>query len=74
MAVKSKRAALTEYDGDTLTIYNAGYRELTEQERAVVTKGEQIVKEYNEKNPYGNGGFWVKKDYFAKSDCPLYPS
>ena len=68
--LRLESASLTEYDGETLTIYNAGLREPTEQEKDTLNKANQIVKEYNEKYPFGNGGFWIKKEFFEKSDCP----
>lgn len=45
---------MIEYDGNTLIVYQAGYRDLTEQEQAVLD-GET---------------YWKMKDYFAKCPCP----
>ena len=62
-------AKLTEYTGDTLTIYTAGYRPLTDQERAVLDEGIRRGREYEEKYP-SCSGYWIKKSFYEKSDCP----
>lgn len=64
-----KRASLVEYDGETLKVYRPAIRELTDQEKAVLARGQQIENEYYEKNPYGNA-FWTVKKYFMDSPCP----
>lgn len=64
------RAALTEYDKETLTVYNPALRELTEEERRELDKWRAIEKEYNEKNPYGDGGYYKKIAFFRESKFP----
>jgi len=63
-------AKLTEYDGDTLTIYNPAYRDLTDNETKVLVSARAKRDEYDKQYPFGNGGYWLQKDYIAKSDCP----
>ena len=63
------RASLVEYDGETLTIYEPGYRQPTEEEQAVLDGWKKFAEEYEKKNPYGNI-YWKFVDYFAKSPCP----
>lgn len=62
-------AKLLEYDGDTLIIYQAGYRDLTEQEQSILDEWKKIEDEYFKRNPYGET-YWKMKDYFAKCPCP----
>ena len=62
-------AKLVEYDGKNLTIFERGERELTEQEKTILTSWEHIQAEYLEKNPWGDT-FWKKKEYFKNSPCP----
>lgn len=63
------RASLMEYDGDSLVMYNPGYRDLTEQETAILAEGQRIRAEYEQRNPYGNA-YWTMKDYFKNCPCP----
>lgn len=56
-------ASLIEYDGETLTIYQAGERELNETEQALLNELETAENEYNKTNPYGDY-FWQKKAYW----------
>lgn len=67
--MRFKSAKLVEYDGDTLTIYEAGQRDLTEQEKQILAEWERIQAEYIARNPYSDT-YWKKKDYFAKCPCP----
>lgn len=62
-------AKLIEYTGKSLTIYESGERDLTEQEQKVLEDWQKIEKEYYEKNPYGDA-YWKKKDYFKHCPCP----
>lgn len=39
-----KKAALVEYDGETLTVYNAGYRDLTTDEQRVLDAWAKIAE------------------------------
>lgn len=58
-------ASLVEYDGDTLKIFDPGYRECTEPEKRALTEAENLCAERPYSEPY-----WIKKAYFMKS---LYP-
>ncbi len=62
-------AKLVEYDGETLTIFERGERDLTEQEKAILAEWERIQAEYEARNPYSDS-YWKKKDYFSKCPCP----
>lgn len=62
-------ARLVEYDGKSLTIYERGERELTEQERKILADWQKIEDDYYKQNPYGDA-YWKKKDYFKKCPCP----
>ena len=67
--MRIQSAKLIDYDGDFLTIYEVGERDLTEQEKAVLDEWQRIEKEYYEKNPYGEA-YWKKVSYFEKCPCP----
>ena len=62
-------AKLVEYDGKSLTIYERGERDLTEQEQKILADWQKIEDEYYKQNPYGNA-YWKKKDYFKNCPCP----
>lgn len=62
-----RSAKLIEYDGETLIIFNAGYREPTEEEKFVLAKRDEIYKQYSDSY---NGGFWQAKRMFENSKCP----
>lgn len=62
-------ASLVEYTDNSLTIYNPGYRELSDHEKAILSEAERKVEEYKQKYPY-NDTYWMKKSFFEKSDCP----
>lgn len=62
-------AKLIEYDGKTLTIYDKGERDLTEQERKILADWQKIEDDYYRNNPYGES-YWKKKDYFKNCPCP----
>lgn len=62
-------AKLVEYDGKSLTIYERGERDLTEQEQKILADWQKIEDDYYKQNPYGNS-YWKKKDYFKKCPCP----
>ena len=63
-------AKLVEYDGKSLTIYAAGERDVTPEEQSVLDGAQKIRERHMKVNPYGNGGFWECKHYFANSSCP----
>ena len=60
-------AKLVEYTGDTLTIYNPGRREPTEEERKVLDEAEEIKRRHDKSY---DCGYWALKDYFEKCACP----
>lgn len=60
-------AKLIDYDGKHLTVYTAGTREPSAEEKAVLAKRDAIYKEYE--NTY-NGGYYQAKRMFAESNCP----
>ena len=59
-----KAASLIEYDGDTLTIYEAGTREPNEQEKAILNDYVKATAEHEKNNPL-SGGYWHKVSYFS---------
>ena len=63
------RASLIEYRGDMLTVYNSGYRPLTEEERAIVAGEEAFREEFQRNNPYSEP-YWAIKKYYKDSSCP----
>ena len=62
-------AKLVEYDGEALTIYARGERDLTEQERKILSDWKKIEYDYYKRNPYGNI-YWKERDYFKNCPCP----
>lgn len=62
-------ASLIEYDGNVLNIYNAGIREMNEEEKSNAQKAEIERKRYAEQNPYGND-YWHMKDFYKKCSTP----
>ena len=62
-------AKLVEYDGKSLTIYDRGERDLTEQEQKILADWQKIEDNYYKQNPYGDA-YWKKKDYFKNCPCP----
>ena len=62
-------AKLIDYDGKSLTIYDRGERDLTEQERKILVDWQKIEDDYYKQNPYGDA-YWKKKDYFKSCPCP----
>ena len=67
--LRVRYATLVEYDGVNLTVYEAGHRDLTEDEKKILSEWERIEKEYLEKNPFAET-FWKRRDYFSKCSCP----
>lgn len=64
-------AKLFEYTRDTVIIYKAGLRDLTEQEQSILDKWEKVKDEYIKQNYYAHDNlYWKMKDYFAKCPCP----
>jgi len=62
-------AGLMEYDGEMLTIYQAGERELTDEEKRIEDEFRRMQSEYYEKNPYGNF-YWHSVEYYKNSKAP----
>lgn len=62
-------ASLIEYDDDRLTIYNAGFRDLTDQEKEILNDEKRKEQEYKERNPYSDT-YWMRKQFFANCPCP----
>ena len=62
-------ASLIEYDGKTLSIYDPGMREMTEEEKRNLKDAENERKRYQEQNPYVDS-FWHMKDYYRKCSTP----
>lgn len=62
-------ARLVEYDEKSLTIYERGERDLTEQEQKILADWQKIEDDYYKQNPYGDA-YWKKKDYFKNCPCP----
>ena len=67
--LRFESAKLFEYDGKSLTIYERGERDLTEQEQKILADWQKIEDDYYKQNPYGDA-YWKKKDYFKKCPCP----
>ena len=63
-------AALVEYDGVTLTVFEIGNRPLTPEEKKVLDEAQRIVKEYCEEFPYSDGWYWKEKHYIENSPFP----
>lgn len=66
--MRFENAALTEYTGDTLTIYNPGERDLTPEEQAVLNQAEAERERYEKENPYSES-YWHMKQFFK--NCPF---
>lgn len=62
-------ASLVEYDGETLMIYEAGIRDLNEEEQKILDESRKVQEDYYEQNPYGNA-FWKLQEFFSRSTCP----
>lgn len=65
---KLESAKLFEYDGKTLTVYEAGTRDLTEEEQRVLDEWNIIQAEYIRENPYSDA-YWKMKEYFKNCPC-----
>lgn len=62
-------ASLIEYDGNTLNIYNAGIREMNEEEKKNAREADEERKRYAEEAPYSDG-FWHMKDFYMNCSTP----
>lgn len=65
-----KPASLIEYTEDTLTVYSAGERSLTDEERNILNRWKEIQYEYEKVNPYSDV-YWKKKAFFY-DEYPKY--
>ena len=68
------KATLCDYTGDTLTIYDAGYRELTAHEQSIMDNVPSKRKEnaeavYNELMTDGSGFYWKDKAYYRDNEA-----
>ena len=70
-------ASLVEYNRDTLTIYNPGLRDLTEEEQRIMDAWKRITEtpEYQQRAAIdmlsdGSSTYWQQKSFFEKSSCP----
>lgn len=66
-------AKTVAYDGESLTIYERGERDLTDQEKQILADWERVQAEHLAQNPHSDA-YWKKKDYFAKCPCPWLAS
>lgn len=62
-------ATLIDYDGETLTIYDPGTRELTQEEQNEFKKYHRELEQYKEKYPYSNP-YWFGNGYKKNSPYP----
>jgi uncharacterized protein YifE (UPF0438 family) len=60
-----KAASLIDYDGETLTIYEAGKREPNAEEKAILQAYEKAKAEHEKNNPFSDG-YWHKVSFFNK--------
>ena len=67
--MRFESANVVEYDGENLTLYRPGYRDLTDEEQNVLAKWKAEQAAYEKRNPYGNS-YWKMKEYFQKCACP----
>ena len=61
-----KAASLIDYDGDTLTIYEAGTRELTEEETRILNKANAARADYEKKYPYSES-YFIAPNYIKRN-------
>lgn len=67
--LRFENAKLTEYEGDTLTIYEPAYRDPNEIELAVLAEARKIEEDYEKNCPWGNS-YWTRRKYILNSPCP----
>ena len=60
-------AKLIDYDGEYLALYEAGEREVNEQEKNILAEAKKIYDKYADTY---NGGYWQVKDFYRECDCP----
>lgn len=64
--LRPEAAALIDYTPDSLTIYAAGYRDLTQEERAEMDRANKERQRYQEANPYSDS-FWHMRAFWKNS-------
>ena len=69
-----KKATLCEYDGETLKIYDAGIRDLTDKEKNILDnlpskRPENQEAVYNEIMTDGSSFYWKDKAYLSDNDA-----
>lgn len=72
--LRLEKSSLIEYDGTSLTVYFAGYRDLNDEERRVMDEWNKIAStpEFKERAELdaltdGSSTYWEKVFYFRKS-------
>ena len=65
--MRIEAATLVEYDGEYLTIYQAGKRPLNQAEYQIMLQVRKLYEEY--KDTY-SGGFWQVRGFLQDSECP----
>jgi|GEM_PF-1737028 len=63
------RASLIAYDGETLTVYNPGFRDVTSAERAVLDGAAKFKADYEREHP-GWDSYYKVLGYYSSSSCP----
>ena len=67
--LRFESATLVDYQKETLTIYNAGIRDMTEEERQVYNESRRERQTYEERNPYSDS-YWHMKSWFKNCKFP----
>ena len=65
-----RSAKLFECDGTRLAIYNPLFRELNDDERAILDEAQRIRNDYEKQYPGYDGGYWKMMDYIRNSEYP----
>lgn len=63
-------ANLIDYDGDAITVYQPGTRELTSEEQNALDKATEAQREYEKKYPYCES--WFVKGAYIKNHYPQF--
>ena len=63
------RSSLVSYDGKTLTVYQPGFRAVTDGEREVLRGAETAKASYERQYP-GSDPYYKLVRYYAESPCP----
>ena len=62
-------ANLVEYDGDTLKVYDAGIREMNEEEMRNCKRADEERRRFQQENPYSDD-FWHMKHFYQECSTP----